>query len=200
MTSRQVSGAEQHERSVSPRFQPASRPRRGQTILGVPPHGAVLVMQQFSQVTTASWRRVLGTGTPEERESTAATLQFSAGGLAPLYASLKTLHAETETAGIFKFYVHTSMAHVRSTVGKSFPSAAYIYVDHIEVKLAETKNFFNNKTNNVSRAESIVNKEALELVRMTNQSVHHPQRPAGSKAVDRHRGEFCVPLRQRVGG
>lgn len=170
------------------------------TILGVPLDGAVLVMQQFSQVIMASWRRAVGTGTPEERASASAKLQLSAGLLAPLYAPLKPLDAETETAAVLKVYLHTAMAHVRSTVGKFFPTAAYICVDHIEVKLAETKNFFNNKTNNVSRAESIVNKEALDLVRMNNQSVNHPQRPAGSRAVDLHRRDFCVPSRQRVGG
>lgn len=131
-------------------------------ILGVPVDGAVLVMLQLSQLITASWRRAVGSSSAVERECAAATLQLAAALLSTLFARLKPFDPQTKDAGVFNLYLHTALAHVRSTVGSAFPDNRLICDDHIEGALSGLNRFMNSRSNNASRGESLVNKEAIE--------------------------------------
>lgn len=130
----------------------------------------VIVLLQLSQLVTASWRRAIGTSPPHVREGAAATLQLAAAMLAILYAALKPCDPRTKMSGVYNLYLHAAMAHVRSTVGVGHPTANHICDDNIEGRLADMNQFVRSRTNNVSRGESVVNKQALESVTFVPQS------------------------------
>jgi len=138
-------------------------------------HGAV-VMLQLSQLLTASWRRAISTKPVAERESAASTLQLAAALLAPIYSALKPLDPVTKKAGVWNLYLHTAMAHVRGTIGEAVPTLNFICDDNIEGTIAELNRFFNRRANNVSRGESIINKEALSPTQF--------KKPKGRDAAD----------------
>ena len=123
--------------------------------------GGATVMLPLSQALTAAWRRAIGTRTEDERESAAVALQLLAGVLSPIYATLKPLDPITKKAGVFNLYLHTALAHVRSTVGGAFASLKRICDDNIEGVIAALNRYFNMRTNNVSRCQSLINKEAM---------------------------------------
>lgn len=133
-------------------------------VLDVRLDAGVLVMFQLSQLVTASWRRAIGTSPPHVREGAAATLQLAAAMLAVLYTALKPCDPGTKMSGVYNLYLHTAMAHVRSTVGDAYPTANHISDDNIEGRLADMNQYVRSRTNNVSRGESVVNKQALESV------------------------------------
>lgn len=135
--------------------------------LGVPLDGGVIMMLQLSQLLTAAWRRAIGTSSAHERECAAVTLQLTATVLASLYAVLKHSDPDTKSSGVYNLYLHTAMAHVRSTVGHAFPTARYICDDNIEGMIASLNQYFRSRTNNVSRGESLVNKQAMNPITFT---------------------------------
>jgi len=129
---------------------------------GVTPDTGVVAMMKLSQLLTASWRRAIGARSAVERERAAAALQLAAALLSPLYAALKSHDPVTKKAGVFNLYLHTTLAHVRQSIGKTTSNVLrFISDDHIEGKIAELNRYFNRRTNNVSRGQSLVNKEAL---------------------------------------
>lgn len=133
----------------------------------MPLDGAVLTMMQISQLLTASWRRAICTRTVDEREGAAAIMQLAVSLLAPLFAALKPHDLVTKKSGVFTLYLYTALAHVRDTVGRSLPTLAHICHDIMEGILAELNRFFKTRTNNVSRGESLVNKEAISPLRFS---------------------------------
>ena len=122
--------------------------------------GGAVVMLQLSQLLTAAWRRAVSTKPAAERESAAVALQLTAALLAPLYSQLKPLDPVTKSAGVWNLYLHTALAHVRDTVGKAFPTLKRVCDDNIEGQIAGLNRYFNGRTNNVSRGQSLVNKMA----------------------------------------
>lgn len=122
--------------------------------------GAVLMLR-LCQLLTASWRRALVAKSTVERERAAAALQVAAALLAPLYAALKPHDPVTKKAGVLNLYLHTAMAHVRQTLGNASPLLRFISDDHIEGTIADMNRYFRLRTNNVSRGQSVVNKQAL---------------------------------------
>eukprot|EP00170_Pyropia_yezoensis_P001018 contig_4733_g1022 len=132
------------------------------SIPGIPLDSGVVCMLQLSQLLTACWRRAVSTATPEERECAAVSLKMTASVLATLYTCLKPHDPETKSAGVFNLYLHAALAHVRTTVGKAFPTAKHVCDDNIEGKISELNAFFSTRTNNVSRGEAMVNKEAVQ--------------------------------------
>lgn len=137
------------------------------TLLGVPVDGALMVMLQLSQLFTAASRRAVSTAKQSEREDASSTLQLLASLLGPLYACLKPLHPETKWSGVFNLYLHAALAHFGTTLGKAFPTARHICDDQIDGKIAELNKHFKTRTNNVSRGESLVKKEATHPTEFT---------------------------------
>jgi len=129
---------------------------------GVTPYSGFVAMMKLSQLLTASWRRAIGSRSAVERDRAAAALQLAAALLSPLYAALKPHDPVTKRAGVFNLYLHTTLPHVRQSVGKAAsPVLRFITDDHIEGMIAELNRWFNRRTNNVSRGQYLVNKEAL---------------------------------------
>lgn len=157
------------------------------TVLVVRVDGAVTVMLQSSQLLTAAWRRATSTATIAEREGAEATLQFDAALLRPLYACIKPLDPETKRSGFFNLDLHTAIAHIRHTVGKTFHTAKNIRDDHIEGKIAEMNRYFKIRTNNVSREESLINKEAEQPLQFTTA----PKRTAFEMMIYTEQIEVC---------
>ena len=122
--------------------------------------GGAVVMLKLSQLLTAAWHRAVSTKPANERESAAISLQLTAALLAPLYPQLKPLEPVTKSAGVWNLYLHTALAHVRDTVGKAFPTLKRVCDDKIEGQMAGLNRYFNGRTNNVSRGQSLVNKMA----------------------------------------
>jgi len=91
-------------------------------------------------------------------------VQLLTGILSPIYAALKPFDPITKKAGVFTLYLHTALAHVRSTIGKSFPTLKRICDDNIEGTIAALNRYFNSRTNNVCRTQSLINKEAMALM------------------------------------
>lgn len=135
--------------------------------LGVPLDGGVIMMLQLSQLLAAAWRRAIGTSSAHERECAAVTLQLAATILSSLYAVLKHSDPGTKSSGVYNLYLHSAMAHVRATVGQAFPTAKYICDDNIEGMIASLNQYFRSRTNNVSRGESLVNKQAMDPMTFT---------------------------------
>lgn len=133
-----------------------------ESALAVPLDGAAVLLLQLSQLLSASWRRAIGTSSARERECAAVVLQLTASILSCLFVALKPFDPETKGSGVFNLYLHTALAHVRATVGSAFPTANLICDDNIEGTIAELNRYFNSRTNNASRGESLVNKEALQ--------------------------------------
>lgn len=142
-------------------------------VLGVPLDGGIIMMMQLSQLLIACWRRAIGTSTPLERECAAVTLQLAAAMLSTLYAVLKPFDTGTKSAGVYNLYLHTAMAHVRSTVGAAFPTAKHMCDDNIEGLIALLNKYFRTKVNNVSRGEALVNKEAMSSLTINKEEGHH---------------------------
>jgi len=138
--------------------------------------GGAVVMLQLSQLLTAAWRRAVSTKPAIERESAAVALQLTAAFLAPLYSQLKPLDPVTKSAGVCNLYLHTALAHVRDTVGKAFPTLKRVCDDNIEGQIAGLNRYFNGRTNNVSRGQSLVNKMARMAMLFTE--------PNGSVTVE----------------
>jgi len=120
----------------------------------------VVVMLQLIQVLTVSWRRAIGVHPANGRERAAAVLQLSFSLLAPMYAALKLLDPETKKAGVLDLYVYASLSHVRQSVGQAFPTLAMVCHDN-EGTIAEMNRNVLRRTNNVSRGQVVVNKQAL---------------------------------------
>jgi len=125
-----------------------------------PDTGAVLMLR-LCQLLLAAWRRALAVKSIAERERAAATLQLAAALLAPLYAALKPHDPVTKVAGVFNLYLHTAMVHVRQELSKASPLLRFITDDNIEGAIADMNRYFRCRTNNVSRGQSVVNKQAL---------------------------------------
>lgn len=131
-------------------------------IIGVPADSGVVCMVHLSQLLTACWRHAVSTATPEERQCAAASLKLTASLLATLYACLKPHDPETKSAGVLSLYLHSALAHVRDTVGKAFPTTKNVCDDNIEGKISDLNKYSTTRTKNVSRGESLVNKEAVQ--------------------------------------
>jgi len=123
--------------------------------------GGAIVMLQLSQLLTAAWRRAISTKPATERERAAAALQLTAAVLAPIYSSLKPLDPITKKAGVFNLYLHTALAHVRSTVGEAYPTLNHVCDDNIEGTIAMLNKYYTKRTNNVSRGQSLINMQAM---------------------------------------
>jgi len=123
--------------------------------------GGAIVMLQLSQLLTASWRRAIGTKPATERECAAAALQLTAAVLAPIYSALKPLDPITKKAGVFNLYLHTALAHVRTTVGEAYPTLNHVCDDNIEGTIAMLNKYYSKRTNNVSRGQSLINMQAM---------------------------------------
>lgn len=52
------------------------------------------------------------------------------GGIAWLNATLKPFDPQTKNSGVLNLYLHTALAHVRSTVGEAFPTVKLISDDN----------------------------------------------------------------------
>jgi len=122
--------------------------------------GAVLMLR-LCQLLTASWRRVLVAKSSEEWERATAAWQVAAALLAPLYAALKPHGPVPQRAGVLNLYLHTAIAHVRQTLGNASPLVRFLSDDHIEGTIADMNRYFRSRANNVSRGQSVVNKQAL---------------------------------------
>lgn len=105
--------------------------------LGALIDGAVLFMLKLTQILTACWRRAVSTASPQDRECAAASLELVAALLGSVYACIKLYDHETKDAGVYNLYLHTAMAHVRSTVGKEFQTAKHVCDDNIDGKMSE---------------------------------------------------------------
>lgn len=142
--------------------------------LGVPLDGGALVMICLCQVLSAFWRRALNERHSDERERAAATTQLAAALLAPLYEALTLLDPVTKSAGVFNLYLHAALVRVRSTVGAQYSTVNNISDDHIEGMIAELNRYFKTRTNNVSRGQSRVNKEALTTMTAAERRARKP--------------------------
>jgi len=121
----------------------------------------VIVMMQLNQLMSASWRRAIGSQPAVAREHAAATMQLAAALLATTFRALKPFDPETKKAGVLNLYLHTALTHVRQSVGADVPTLQLICDDHIEGMIASLNRYFNRRTNNVSRGQSLVNRVAL---------------------------------------
>jgi len=129
--------------------------------LGAPVDGALMVMMQLAVLLAACWRRAISSCPEDEREAAADTLQLVASLLGVIYKTLKPLDPGTKNAGVFNLYLHGALAHVRETIGVNGSGTSVICDDHIEGMIAELNAYFNTRTNNVSRGQSLVNMQAL---------------------------------------
>lgn len=121
------------------------------TALGVPADGGVVVMMQFVLLLAACLKRTVSVSPPQEQECAAATLEL-------VYAILKPCDPQTKNAGVFHLYLHTALAHVRSTAREASPTVKTISGDNFEGKVSDTAKFFQPRPSNASRGESLVNK------------------------------------------
>ncbi|OSX75705.1 hypothetical protein BU14_0224s0003 [Porphyra umbilicalis] len=129
---------------------------------GVTPDTGVVAMMKLRQLLTESWRRAIGARISVERDRSATALRLAAALLSPLYAALKPHDPVTKKAGVFNLFLHTTLAHVRPSIGKlTFTVLRFISDDHIEDKIAELNLYFNRRTYNVSRGQSLISKVAL---------------------------------------
>jgi len=129
--------------------------------MGCATDAGVIVMMQLNQLMSASWRRAIGSKPAVAREHAASAIQLAAALLASTFRALKPFDPETKKAGVFNLYLHTALAHVRQLVGAEFPTLHLICDDHIEGMIASLNRYFNRRTNNVSRGQSLVNRVAL---------------------------------------
>jgi len=76
--------------------------------------------------------------------------------------------------GVLDLCLHTALAHVRFTVGDAFPTLSYICDDNIEGTVAELNRYFNRRTNNVSRCQSLINRKAMDPITFMNPKGRSP--------------------------